>query len=79
MQKQNLVTEEGRARQSYLLTPQYGNGRVLVRSSNASSTAARWSSAVPCIDKVVPLYEELMEHHELIAVKKFTQATPTVF
>jgi ABC-type polysaccharide/polyol phosphate transport system ATPase subunit len=31
------------------------------------------------IDKVVPMYEELMEHHELIAVKKFTQAAPTVF
>jgi ABC-type polysaccharide/polyol phosphate transport system ATPase subunit len=31
------------------------------------------------IDKVVPLYEELMDHHEMIAVKKFTQATPTVF
>jgi ABC-type polysaccharide/polyol phosphate transport system ATPase subunit len=31
------------------------------------------------IDKVVPLYEDLMEHHERIAVKKFTQAVPTVF
>jgi hypothetical protein len=28
---------------------------------------------------VVPLYEDLMEHHELIAAKKFTQAAPAVF
>jgi ABC-type polysaccharide/polyol phosphate transport system ATPase subunit len=31
------------------------------------------------VDKVVPLYEELMDHQERIAVKKFTQAVPSVF
>jgi ABC-type polysaccharide/polyol phosphate transport system ATPase subunit len=31
------------------------------------------------ISKVVPLYEELMEHAEMIAAKKFTQAQPAVF
>jgi len=31
------------------------------------------------IDIVVPLYEELMEHHEMVATKKFTQAAPSVF
>jgi len=31
------------------------------------------------VEKVVPLYEELMEHHEMIAAKKFTPAAPSVF
>ena len=31
------------------------------------------------IDKVVPLYENLMDHSELIATKKFTQAKPAIF
>jgi ABC-type polysaccharide/polyol phosphate transport system ATPase subunit len=31
------------------------------------------------IDKVVPLYENLMDHSELVVTKKFTQATPAIF
>jgi len=31
------------------------------------------------VETVVPLYEELMEHHEMIAAKKFTPAAPSVF